>query len=89
MNRSTTPIIKHIPNYLDYCEVEKGLSPLSTRNYDNFLRVFKVWMKSKGLDGLKPHELTPEHIWDYRLYLSRKKANETVNTSRRLPKTII
>ena len=28
MNRSTTPIIKHIPNYLDYCEVEKGLSPL-------------------------------------------------------------
>ena len=73
MNRSTTPIIKHIPNYLDYCEVEKGLSPLSTRNYDNFLRVFKVWMKSKGLDGLKPHELTPEHIWDYRLYLSRKK----------------
>lgn len=73
MKKSTQPIIKHIPDFLDYCEVEKGLSPVSTHNYHNFLKVFKDWLKNSDLSDLKPHELTPEHIWDYRLSLSRKK----------------
>lgn len=73
MNKSSTAIIKHIPDFLDYCEVEKGLSPVSTRNYHNFLRMFSVWLKSTNLDNLKPHDLTARHIWDYRLYLSRRK----------------
>ena len=73
MNKSSTPIIKLIPDFLDYCEVEKGLSPISTRNYHNFLRLFTEWLKSCSLDGLKPHELTARHIWDYRLSLSRRK----------------
>lgn len=73
MNKSTTPIINHIPTFLDYCEVEKGLSPVSTRNYHNFLKMFIEWLKNGRLEKLKPHELTPEHIWNYRLYLSRKK----------------
>lgn len=63
----------HISNFLDYCEVEKGLSPVSTRNYHNFLKMFIGWLETKNLKGLKPHELSPDHIWDYRLYLSRKK----------------
>lgn len=73
MNKSSTPIIKQIPNFLDYCEVEKGLSPVSTRNYHNFLKMFRDWLTAQGLTGLKPHELTQEHVWNYRLYLSRKK----------------
>ncbi len=73
MQNSNTPLIKHIPRFLEYCEVEKGLSPVSTRNYDNFLRVFTGWLRDKKQEKIKPHELTPEHIWDYRLYLSRKK----------------
>lgn len=73
MKKSNIPLIKHIPNFLDYCEVEKGLSPVSTRNYHNFLKMFVDWLKDKNLTELKPHELTPEHIWDYRLYLSRKQ----------------
>ncbi|MDO8499509.1 MAG: tyrosine-type recombinase/integrase [bacterium] len=78
MNKSSIPIIRQVQPFLEYCEVEKGLSPVSTKNYHNFLKVFVVWLKANKLDGLKPHELTPEHIWDYRLYLSRKKdpANE-------------
>ena len=66
-------MIHHIPTFLEYCEVEKGLSPVSARNYDNFLRVFVRWLQEAKLSSLKPHELTPEHIWAYRLYLSRKK----------------
>lgn len=72
MQKSTTTIAKHIPNFLAYCEVEKGLSPVSTRNYHNFLKVFLTWLTESDLIALKPHELTPEHIWNYRLYLSRK-----------------
>jgi site-specific recombinase XerD len=72
MYKSDKPIIKHIPDFLAYCEVEKGLSPVSTRNYHNFLKMFVDWINDQKLSGLKPHELTPDHIWNYRLYLSRK-----------------
>lgn len=73
MKKSNLPLIRHIPNFLEYCEVEKGLSPISSRNYHNFLKVFTSWLKNRDLSHLKPHELTSEQIWDYRLYLSRKK----------------
>lgn len=71
--KSPLPIAKHIPSFLDYCEVEKGLSHVSTKNYHNFLKVFVVWLQENKLSNLLPHELTPEHVWNYRLYLSRKK----------------
>ena len=77
MHKSDKPVVEHINNFLEYCEVEKGLSPISTRNYHNFLKVFSNWLKDIGSSSLKPHELTPERIWDYRLYLSRKKDAST------------
>ena len=73
MNKSSIPIIKHIPRFLEYVEVEKGLSPTTSRNYHNFLLIFVNWLKDHKLSDIKPHELSTEHIWDYRLYLSRKK----------------
>lgn len=73
MQKSNTTLIKHIPTFLEYCEVEKGLSPVSSKNYHNFLKVFIEWLAKSKLDNLLPHELTPEHIWNYRLYLSRKQ----------------
>lgn len=73
MEKSSLSIIKHLPDFLDYCEVEKGLSPVSTINYHNFLKVFVQWLKIKHLSHLRPHELDSDMIWDYRLYLSRKK----------------
>jgi site-specific recombinase XerD len=76
MKKSAVPLIKHISDFLDYCEVEKGLSPVSTRNYDNFLKVFKTWLKTNRLEALRPHELTADHVWAYRLFLSRKKEKD-------------
>lgn len=73
MHKSNQPITRHILTFLEYCEVEKGLSPVSTRNYDNFLKTFTRWLDESKLSGLRPHELTSEHIWSYRVYLSRKK----------------
>lgn len=74
MNKSAVPIIKHIPRFLEYVEVEKGLSPTTSRNYHNFLIVFIDWLKVQKLSDLRPHDLSTDHIWDYRLYLSRKKS---------------
>lgn len=73
MKKSNISLINHINDFLAYCEVEKGLSPISTHNYHNFLKVFVNWLKENNLANKKPHEITDKHIWDYRLYLSRKK----------------
>src|SRR3989339_842944 len=73
MKKTNIPLIRHIPDFLEYCEVEKGLSPITTHNYHNFLMVFVNWLKTNQLMDIKPHEITDKHIWNYRLYLSRKK----------------
>jgi len=71
MEKSNKPIINHINDFLDYCEVERGLHDNTQKNYQRYLNKFVGWLKSNKLDGLFPHQLTPEHIWEYRLYLSR------------------
>ncbi|MBU4274725.1 tyrosine-type recombinase/integrase [Patescibacteria group bacterium] len=77
MEKSNKPIIKHIPDFLDYCEVEKGLANNTQENYLHYLNKFSGWLKKKGLTSLLPHQLTPEQIWDYRLYLSRTPSPAT------------
>lgn len=73
MKKSSLPLINHVSDFLEYCEVEKGLSPISSKNYHNFLKVFIGWLSKNNLSQLKPHELSPTHIWNFRLHLSRKK----------------
>lgn len=70
--QSDDPISFYLVPFLEYCEIEKGLSDNTQRNYEQYLKLFTAWLKEAGLSDLKPHELTPEHIWDYRLFLSRK-----------------
>lgn len=72
LRQSTEPITYYLVPFLEYCEIEKGLSDNTQRNYEQYLKLFMDWLKDSGLGSLKPHELTPEHIWDYRLFLSRK-----------------
>ena len=71
MEKSDKSIIQHIPDFLDYCEVEKGLADKTQENYKRYLDKFVLWLKTTRKEGLKPQELTSEHIWAYRLYLSR------------------
>ncbi len=71
MKKSNETIIKQIPDFLDYCDVVKGLSNKSVENYGRFLNKFVGWLGKKKLDHLKPHELGAEHVYQYRLYLSR------------------
>ncbi len=71
MKKSNKSIIKHIPDFLDYCEVEKGLANRTQENYQHYLQKFVSWLKKTKKEALLSHELTTEDIWAYRLYLSR------------------
>ncbi len=79
MEKSQKPIIKHIIDFLDYCEVEKGLSSKTQENYKRYLDKFVLWLKKNNKEDLQPHEITSEDVWNYRLFLSRHKANSGKN----------
>ena len=66
------PIAKYVTDFLDYCEIEKGLSANTQRNYKQYLNLFVRWLKETNNLPLLPGELSPEHIWDYRLFIARK-----------------
>jgi len=71
MQKSDKPLAAHMHDFLDYCDVEKGLASNTQKNYAEYLQKFFRWLKSRNLEGLLPHQLTKDHIWEYRLYLSR------------------
>jgi site-specific recombinase XerD len=71
MEKSSIPIPKHINDFLDWIDIEKGLSTKTQENYKRFLDRFLFWLKKANLEGLLPHQLTPDHIWEYRVFLSR------------------
>ncbi|TSC75692.1 MAG: hypothetical protein G01um101430_186 [Parcubacteria group bacterium Gr01-1014_30] len=71
MRKSSKPIVEHIKDFLDYCEVEKGLANKTQENYQHYLTKFVSWLEKTQKGALLPHALTPDHIWAYRLYLSR------------------
>jgi site-specific recombinase XerD len=67
----------YIIDFLEYCEVEKGLSPATIENYHLYLKNFTAWLLGVNLGQLKPEGLNKHHVWDYRLYLSRKRSHKT------------
>lgn len=69
--KSSTPLREHLLPFLDYCEIEKGLSSNTQRNYQQYLNLFVKWLSVNKTPDLLPHDLTPEHIWDYRLFIAR------------------
>ena len=76
MQKSNKPLISFITSFLEYLEVEKGLAVLSVKNYDHFINKFKIWL-GKNYPNLKPHGLTSDIIYQFRLYLSRQGVNAT------------
>lgn len=83
MDHSPITIIKHIPDFIDYCEIEKGLATRTQENYQRYLNIFVLWLKKNHKTGLLPHQLSPEDIWEYRLFLSRKyKTKQGANLSK-------
>lgn len=77
MKKSQKPLPDHLSDFLDWLDIEKGLSSKSQENYNRFLKKFLDWLKLNNLEGLKPHELTTDHIWKYRVFLSRRYLPKT------------
>jgi site-specific recombinase XerD len=73
-------IIKYLIDFLDFCEIEKGLSSKTQENYTRFLRKFFAWLKETDQEALKPSSLTPELVWQYKVYLSRHIDPKTKKT---------
>src|SRR3989338_7516648 len=71
MSSSQKPISDYVLPFLDYCEIEKGLSNNTQKNYRQYLKLFTDWLNKTGNTTLLPRQLTAKHVWDYRLYLAR------------------
>lgn len=65
------PIIKYLTDFLDYSEIEKGLSVKTQENYSRFLNKFFKWLEDNNLSSITPNKLTDDHVWKYRVFLSR------------------
>lgn len=65
-----------ITDFLEYCELEKGLASLTVKNYANFLARFSQWLASERLSNIAPDKLTADHIWQYRLFLSKQNLHK-------------
>lgn len=85
MKKSAKAIPHHIPDYLDWLDVERGSSSKTQENYARFLDRFLEWLDKNKLSDLKPHEVSPDHIWNYRIYLARQTRSK--RSSKALKKT--
>jgi site-specific recombinase XerD len=72
MDQPDKPIIAYKTDYLDWIDVEKGLTSVTQENYARFIERFFVWLKDNDLNELTPHELTEDHVWQYRIFLARE-----------------
>ncbi|MDD4901165.1 MAG: tyrosine-type recombinase/integrase [Patescibacteria group bacterium] len=60
---------KYIKQFLEYLEVERGLSLITLRNYGFYLRRFAKFAKASGV--IAPAKISQELIHRYRLWLNR------------------
>lgn len=66
------PLPHYLNDFLEYCEVEKGLSLNSVKNYSRFVQKFFDWLRDAKLERLTPNNLSENHISKYRIWLSRR-----------------
>lgn len=65
-------ISESISRFLEYCELDKNLSPLTVRMYRHYLGFFLRWLEEiKKQPQMAVNQINPEVIREFRLYLSR------------------
>jgi len=72
MEQENKPIIEHISKFLQYLDIERGLSENTIMNYEGGIRRFGEWLDISGKKELRPYELTKDDIWQFRVYLSER-----------------
>lgn len=65
---------QYIDQFLSYCEVERGKSAYTIRNYAHYLKRFSVWCEENNISN--PSQITQQNITSYRIYLNRLGKND-------------
>lgn len=68
----TTPLGQTIKDFLEYLEVDRGLSALTLRNYGFFLQRFATFARERGVT--KPEQINKLLVHQFRLHLNRLPA---------------
>jgi site-specific recombinase XerD len=71
MKKNNKPILEHINDFMEYLDIERGLSNKSQETYARFLAKFSFWLSINNLEKILPHELTEDLIRKYRIFLSQ------------------
>lgn len=78
---STTPnknLATLVRNFLEYCEIDRGHSPLTVSNYKHYLERFIIFCEHKSISS--PSAVTQDLIHEYRLWLNRLADSPTLST---------
>ncbi len=78
------PLPSYLQNFLDWLDVEQGLSANTQKNYSKYLERFFYWLKQNNLDTITPEKLVEEHVSQYRLFLSRTRSLKKTTQNRYL-----
>ncbi len=71
-SKKISPLRQAIKDFLEYLEVDRGLSALTIRNYKFFLERFADFARERGVT--KPEQITKMLIHQFRLHLNRLPA---------------
>lgn len=67
---------EYITDFVEYCELDRNLSPGTAKQYDYHLRRFHAWLV-KTLGDVPPSAITKQLVREFRLYLSRYRSPVT------------
>ena len=65
-----------IQDFLEYCEIERGHSELTIRNYEHYLARFLEYLENGRSANVTPKSITLDKLRSYRLYLNRLSGSE-------------
>lgn len=77
-----TEVENLVQTFLEYLEVERGVSRLTVRNYSHYLRRFLKWLNTQKSFARIP-DITQDLVHQYRLYLSRFLHGQGLSLSRK------
>lgn len=76
------PIGSLIEDFLGYLQIEKNSSPLTIRDYRQYLRRFLDWVKAEAGEDYRIEELDQQVVRKYRLYLAQYADKKGLTLSR-------
>jgi site-specific recombinase XerD len=68
-----------ISEFLEYCEIEKGHSDLTVRNYEHYLNRFLEFAQEGKKRQIKPSQINSDLVRKYRLHLNRITTDQGEN----------